>query len=917
MKSSEAKVIDAGARSCRVTEIPKHMSIPPYSEPILSDALEDTLADLFLRGSTRRDERIAALVARNVAQAPALRARIAELREAEAGRRAPAAPLGRVGPYQLIKVLGRGGMGTVYLGTQEEPVQRQVAVKVIRGGSREVLARFEFERRVLAVMTHRSIARVFDAGISDEGQPYFVMELVPGQPLTTYCDEHRLTIDERIALFQQVCHGVQHAHRMGVLHRDLKPSNLLVDDSGEEPIVKIIDFGLARAVDDRLESGSVHTMHGQLLGTPEYMSPEQATGDASHIDVRSDLYSLGVLLYELLTGAMPLEDLRKGNALEVQRRILGSDPQPPSARVAALEADDEAFAARRLKAPALVRRLRGDLGWIVMRAMAREPDRRYESPLDLALELDRYLANVPVLAGPPSVLYRMRKFVRRNRRRVIAGALLGASLLAGGVAAYVQYLRAEKTAEELAVKIADFDQLAGVVLLQRVRESEAELYPAWPSRIDAMDEWLAGDARQLLSLKGGIARSIESLRKQASPRTDADFANGSWRFALERQSERFLHETLVALAKDVATFESDKFKRVEERRAWAKRLRDEQLSLAHPGAEYGWDEVRLQIARNPLYADLALELRPEDVMDLVPIGENPVTGLWEFYHLPSAWDGTSNPTAIEVPRHREDGSIEVTPETGIVFVLLAGGDLELGTQRSDPQAPHYDPLGVSNERVHPVSLAPFLLARHELNQAQWSRLWTWDESRRFPSRYAAGRNIEGQQIVLTNPVEMIDWAMSRTLVERHGLELPTEAQWEYACRAGTTTPFQVALERLVEVANVADATGKHAYPAWVCETWTDGFVVHAPVGSFQPNAFGLYDMHGNAWEWCRDRYGAYGSHRAGDGLNEVDGAYRIYRSGGARLPAVYARAGHRDYNVTTFRQATLGMRPARSLRPNR
>lgn len=397
----------------------------------LPDDLEDALADVLLRAPEGKDARLEALLEAHPEHAAALRGRAAALRQDSDPGPDPNAE--RIGPYVVLEMLGRGGMGAVYLARQHEPLQRDVAVKIIQGGSREILARFDLERQALAAMSHPSIAEVYDAGVTEAGQPYFVMEYVPGQPLTEYCDDRRLTVEERLAVFQQVCRGVQHAHRRGVLHRDLKPGNLLVAEGEGHPVVKIIDFGLARALDERLAGGAIHTLHGQLLGTPEYMSPEQASGDVRAVDTRSDVYSLGVVLYELLCGELPVasEELRAGSATDVQRRLQEATPPKPSTRVTSPSAAPEVPDARRASRASLSRRLRGDLDWVVMRAMEREPERRYESPAELALDLDRYLRGRPVLAGPPSAVYRLQKFVRRYRGRVTAAALLLLSLIGG------------------------------------------------------------------------------------------------------------------------------------------------------------------------------------------------------------------------------------------------------------------------------------------------------------------------------------------------------------------------------------------------------------------------------------------------------------------------------------------------------
>jgi formylglycine-generating enzyme required for sulfatase activity len=251
--------------------------------------------------------------------------------------------------------------------------------------------------------------------------------------------------------------------------------------------------------------------------------------------------------------------------------------------------------------------------------------------------------------------------------------------------------------------------------------------------------------------------------------------------------------------------------------------------------------------------------------------------------------------------------------TGIVFVLLPGGTVTLGSQKDDPNAPFYDPQSLGNETLHEVTLSPFLLARHELTQGQWSRLWTWDAELRVPSSYKADQNVVGKRITLANPVEQVDWGMSDRLLTRHGMSLPTEAQWEYGCRGGTTTAWNVAFEELGKVANVADAAAKAAAPQWGSfESWRDGHVVHAPVGTFAANAFGLHDVHGNVWEWCRDGYGDYGSERTGDGLRSGSSpANRSLRGGCFVIAATYARAAGRSGSAPSIRNDLLGLRPAR------
>jgi eukaryotic-like serine/threonine-protein kinase len=362
----------------------------------------------------------------------------------------------RIGPYRIIRVVGEGGMGIVYEAEQEAPVRRRVALKLVKWGmdTTSVIGRFESERQALALMSHPNIAGVYDAGATEQGRPYFAMEYVRGVPITEYCDTHRLTIRERVDLFVQVCHGVQHAHQKGIIHRDIKPSNVLVAIEGDRPIPKIIDFGVAKATLQRLTEHTIHTEYGQLIGTPEYMSPEQAEMTNLDIDTRTDVYSLGVLLFELLVGAQPFESsaLRAGGPAEIQRRIRETDPPRPSQKVHDLgDVASSSAVNRRADVPTLVRQLRGDLDWIVLKALERDRTRRYGSAAEFSADIQRHFQNEPVLARPPSRIYRLAKFVRRHRSAVVATAAVVAALLAGTAVAVIQAnraVRAEAVATE-------------------------------------------------------------------------------------------------------------------------------------------------------------------------------------------------------------------------------------------------------------------------------------------------------------------------------------------------------------------------------------------------------------------------------------------------------------------------------------
>ncbi len=682
--------------------------------------------------------------------------------------------------YELIDVLGEGGMGIVYLAEQTHPIRRRVALKVIKLGvdSRRATVRFESERQALALMDHPNIARVFEAGATEDGRLYFAMEHVPGRPINEFCDHAKLSVAERVRLFATVCDAVQHAHQKGIIHRDLKPSNILVSTQGAEPVPKIIDFGVARAMNQRLTEHTMFTQLGVVVGSFRYMSPEQADCRLLEIDTRTDIYALGAVLYELLTGDTPIDapTIEQTGYAEVQRRIREEEPVRMSERVRPGEGADVVgiAALRATDSASLAKQLKGDLDWIAVKALEKERTRRYATASELADDLRRYLSNEPVVAGPPTRRYRLRKFVRRNRVPVLAGTAVALAVVLGLITSTTLFFQNRASRRVAEAQRDQILRLSDANVLAQLVGAVDDLRPPLPAKIPDMEAWL-DEAESLASRLPTHRATLEALRAQA---LDAGAGKGGAKPSFASYEEQFHYDHLSTLVADLERFVDPNphvgaIACVRDRLAFASAVTDETVT----SKRREWNDAIRSIANVdecPRYGGLVIA--PQT--GLVPIGRDPQSGLWEFVHVRSG----------VAPARGPDGRLIMAEETGVVMVLLPGGCYWMGMSKDplpDKEKPSGNPLARYDEvPVHRVCLDPFFISKYEVTQAQYLRL-----TGKNPSRIQPGVDYKMYVTSLRHPVENLDWSMADNFAQDVGLTLPTEAQWEYAARAGSTARF--------------------------------------------------------------------------------------------------------------------------------
>ncbi|MEM7167467.1 MAG: bifunctional serine/threonine-protein kinase/formylglycine-generating enzyme family protein [Planctomycetota bacterium] len=761
------------------------------------------------------------------------------------------------GGYIVAEVIGEGGMGIVYRAQKDGFT---VALKLIRPGvtTPGTRRRFELEADVLGRLDHPGIAHVHDAGTADTEagpQPYIAMEYIEGAPMLEYVRREDLNFQQRLELIVLVCDAVAHAHEKGVVHRDLKPSNILIARDGTP---HVLDFGVARALEGDLVSTTLMTGAGQLIGSLAYMSPEQATGNPLDIDVRSDVYALGVLCYQLLVGRLPYPS-GMINLPHAISQITSEDPVPISSVDPTVPEQVDV---------------------ILEKALEKAKEHRYADAGELAADLRRYLGAEPIAARHAGSLAQIRRFTARNPILVATILIVALSLVAMTTATSWYAYLANKQRNQI-LRLADLHRLDLCV-----RNADM-LWPELPEYAKQMQDWIDHMASPLRERLPFHRKNLDAVRAQGT-----HVSGDRWHFSdVETQ---WRHDQLVELVQGLEQLfeggggaEASLFEEMKRRHRNATTIRSR--SVADPEVAALWHEAATAVRSSPIYA--GFELTPQ--IGFVPLGPDATTGLWEFAHLRSG----------EVPV-RVNGVFQLQPESGLVFVLLPGGKFFYGAQATDPDGRNYDPNAFAREApIVEYSLTPFLLSKYELTQEIWQRFTGSNPSQ------ARGELL---------PVEKVSWAMCRETLWRMGLTLPDEVQWEYAARAGTDTAWWTGAnkESLTGTVNIADRYYRDHGPAYrKYELWLDdGYAAApAPVHAYRPNPFGLYSILGNVWEWCREPTVRLGETNRPLLNRPLLNRMVPLRGGSWDSPAVNVRCAKQGRSAPSDQNHFTGVRPAYNL----
>ncbi|MFO0980343.1 MAG: SUMF1/EgtB/PvdO family nonheme iron enzyme [Planctomycetota bacterium] len=863
--------------------------------------------------------------------------------------------------YRLGHEIARGGMGAIFA-VWDRDLNRQVAMKIMLDSNqsadpKRLLTRFLEEAQITGQLDHPGIVPVHALGLDQDGRLYFTMRLVRGRNLKHIFELVREGKEgwnqtRALGVMLKVCEAMAYAHSKGVIHRDLKPANIMVGRFGE---VYVMDWGLARVLeredrhDLRLREGSSEslisikthrqmereltpdsplvTMDGDVMGTPVYMPPEQAMGMVTELGPRSDVYSVGTMLYQVLTGEMPY--VPRGAKVS-SRTILMRVIEGPPRSVSELNS----------KVPA-------ELAAICEKAMARDAKDRYANTLQMAEDLRAFLEGRVVRAYRTGAIAEFKKWMVRNRAIAALTAAAVLTLAIGLAATSILWGRAEQaraneaTAKDQARQSARAAQdslqeilrLSDVNRLNELRTEADKLWPELPERIEAMEQWL-DEAHDVVSHLHEHEETLARLRTRAAPYDDAqrehdratdprvqelamlirerDFRSShrvkmddlddqirtrtaevsharSWRF--EHAEEQWRHDTLAQLVEDLQKL-GDPDPRVGMITDVTARLRQAESACQRAALDHvAWKTLIDAMTTDPSYHGVHIE----EQVGLTPIGRDPQSKLFEFAH----------PRTGEVPERDGDGKLQLTGAMALVFVLLPGGTFSMGAQNSDPGGPNFDRDAIGDEGpVHEVTLAPFFISKYEMTQGQWQRFTGTNPS--YHQHRATG---DVRTPSPPHPVENVSWDDCRDVLRRLGLDLPTEAQWEYATRAGTTTPWWTGAtkETLAGAAHLVDGDGGM-------------YVDHSPAGRYRANGFGLHDLAGNVWEWCRDVRASYDRPlQAGDGerLSFLAEQSRVIRGGSFLETAISARSAARCDDAPANRNDVYGLRPVMAFTPAR